>query len=92
MLNIGTIHFTPHAYELVQRAPFEVAHAIARHKRGDWGDVDDDDKAANDAAVCAANGGGMLSVYYIDGIKIYIDTVGYGTDEVYTVVMLPEEY
>lgn len=92
MLNIGTIHFTPRAYELVQRAPFEVAHAIARHKRGDWGNVDDDDKAANDYAVCAANGGGMLSVYYIDGIKIYIDTVGYGTDEVYTVLMLPEEY
>lgn len=44
------------------------------------------------AEVKAAAGGGMLSSYRMNGEKFWIDTVGFGTEHVYTVVMLPSEY
>ncbi len=66
----------------------EVLNAIARHARGEWGDLCDDDKQANDDALtCGAR---LLSAYHTsNGQKFWIITEA---DRSATTVLLPEEY
>lgn len=63
---------------------------IDRHAHGDWGDLDTDDKRANDEER-SADCGHVLSLYHVKGERVYIETCwndeGYRT----TCVMLPEE-
>jgi hypothetical protein len=92
MLNIGNIYITPGALDLADGDRNMYLPYLKRHMRGDWGDVPPEDKEANDHEVKAAAGGGMLSSYRMNGEKFWIDTVGFGTEHVYTVVMLPSEY
>lgn len=92
MLNVGKIYFTPGALDLVNNDPSLYIPYLRRHMRGDWGDISSVDKKANDHEVKEAAGGGMVSSYRINGVKFWIDTVGYGTEYVYTVIMLPNEY
>lgn len=66
----------------------EVAAALRRHVRGDWGDVDNHDWAANEAAL--VDGSRLLSVYRTTkGIKFYVITEH---DRSSTTVLLPEDY
>lgn len=66
----------------------EVVAALRRHASGDWGDVDDDDRAANDAAL--EEGTRLLSVYHTkDGTKFWIITEW---DRSVTTVLMPEDY
>ena len=66
----------------------EVMVALRRHASGDWGDVDDSDRAANDAAVEA--GDRLLSVYHTKGgTKFWIITEW---DRSVTTLLLPSEY
>lgn len=60
---------------------------LLRHSRGDWGDVDPEDWAANESALQA--GSRLLSTYRLGGRKIYIITEA---DRSTTTVLLPEEY
>jgi hypothetical protein len=92
MLNIGSVYFTPGALDLIDNNTTLYLPYLLRHMRGDWGDISIEDKEANDHEVKAEAGGRMLSSYQINGVKFWIDTVGYGTKHVYTVVMLPSEY
>jgi hypothetical protein len=62
--------------------------ALRRHLSGDWGDVDENDKAANDAALIENTR--LVSVYRTEtGIKFYVITEG---DRSSTSILLPEEY
>jgi hypothetical protein len=56
---------------------------------GDWGDVDTEEKAANDRAV--KEGGRLVSCYHLPrtGKAIWIIT---DADRSVTTVLLPEEY
>ncbi len=66
----------------------EVREAIARHMRGDWGDVCDADWQENDFSV--TNGFRILSSYRTKaGIKFWIITEA---DRSATTILLPEEY
>ena len=65
----------------------EVAVLISRHLKGDWGDVDDEDKAANDAAL--VNGERLVGSYKIDDTKVWIITEW---DRSVLTVLLPDEY
>lgn len=48
-------------------------NCLQRHKMGDWGDLSDEDKSANDEALLVSDS--LLSVYhYSDGTKIWIIT------------------
>ena len=66
----------------------EVLAGIARHARGDWGDLGSEDKVANDDALRV--GARLLSAYHTDGgRKFWIITEA---DRSITTVLLPEEY
>lgn len=61
---------------------------LYRHALGDWGDMAQEDAAANDAAL--QNGDRLLSAYqFEDGFKVWIITEA---DRSSTTVLLPEDY
>jgi len=66
----------------------DLIHALGRHSRGDWGEVDDEDQASNDRALkCDAR---LLSVYVAScGNRFWIITEG---DRSATTILLPGEY
>lgn len=66
----------------------DACKAIARHVVGDWGDLEEHDRAANDAAVL--NMERILSAYSDRaGTKFWIITEA---DRSATTVLLPEDY
>lgn len=73
-------------------SPLSVMLALARHVRGDWGDLDSEDKQANNLALL--DGTRLLSCYSLPDIdgkstRVYVITEA---DRSATTVMLPEEY
>lgn len=68
--------------------PGDVLIAMARHHSGDWGDLCDEDRQANERAL--ARGGRLFSAHHDrNGIKFYIITE---CDRSVTTVLLPEDY
>ena len=68
--------------------PSEIVHALRRHARGDWGELDNEDRQANDRAL--KEGTRLLSSYHTNaGVKFWIITEA---DRSATTVLLPEEY
>jgi hypothetical protein len=66
----------------------EILPALLRHLSGDWGDLDAEDKAANDQSLI--DGSRLLSAYHsAKGIKFWIITEA---DRSVTTVLLPSEY
>jgi len=70
----------------------EVCDLLMRHERGDWGDLDAEDRQTNEAAIrpnpeeCSR----ILSAYQTaGGVKVWIITEH---DRSVTTVLLPEEY
>lgn len=82
---LGRLLATPGALREV--GPDAIALALARHLRGDWGDLGVEDRRANEHALAGA--GRILSAYHENGIKFYIITEW---DRSATTVLLPEEY
>ncbi|MBX3209614.1 MAG: hypothetical protein KF764_31560 [Labilithrix sp.] len=80
-LALGRILATPGALEALGLRG--VSMAVYRHAVGDWGDVDDEDREANEAAL--AHGDRVVSRYG----EIYVITEG---DRSSTCVMLRSEY
>jgi hypothetical protein len=61
---------------------------LTRHLYGDWGEVDAEDKRANDQD--SAAGGGALSAYHLpSGVRIWVDTPYHRQ---ITTILLPAEY
>jgi hypothetical protein len=68
---LGHIVSTPSALD--QLTQDDILLGIQRHQAGDWGDVDDHDRAANDRALI--EGTRILSVYHsAGGIKFWLIT------------------
>ena len=79
---------TPGALEALERSGETPATFLHRHVVGDWGDVDEDDRAENDLSV--KEGFRILSAYHLrDGTKIWIITEA---DRSSTTILLPSEY
>lgn len=93
LFKLGQVVATPGALEALQTAgqvPFEF---IARHSRGEWGDLCPDDRRLNDEAL--KDGSRILSAYRLKtAVKIWIITEAEDDQghRAATTVLLPDEY
>ena len=85
MFETGMVVATPGIMDALDAG--DMTRLLARHVRGDWGDVCDEDKNQNNEAV--KNGDRVLSAYETDKGKIWIITEA---DRSLTTFLLPEEY
>ena len=87
LFSLGQTVWTPAAAALLARHTVDPLELLERHARGDWGDVAEEDRYANDLAVEA--GFFILSAY-----RLRTDCVWVVTEPSYetTTIMLPEEY
>jgi hypothetical protein len=84
----GTVVATPGALDALAPHPGLLHRLVARHAYGDWGNVDAEDRKANDEAV--ADGSRILSAFATpDGVKLWVITEA---DRSSTCVLLPDEY
>jgi hypothetical protein len=90
LFNLGDVVQTAGvAAHRAESASFDVfvSSSLFAHSRGDWGDLDNEDKATNKAAL--RNGGRLLSSYTAEGTKIWIITEH---DRSVTTILFPSEY
>jgi hypothetical protein len=92
--HLGPIVATPGALEALERNESNGFEYLRRHCSGDWGDLCEEDKAANDDAI--VDGSRILSAYTLpDGEKLWIITDGVidaNGRRYATTLLLPEEY
>jgi len=87
LFKLGQIVSTPGAKEALSQPGVDWMALLMRHSTGDWGDLDAEDKRANDDAVM--NGDRILSAYNLStGARIWIITEA---DRSATRFLLPEE-
>jgi hypothetical protein len=92
---LGRIVATPAAMDLLQAFRFSPLRLLARHVRGDWGDVDGDDAEMNRRALILQMR--ILSVYtlkrVVDGQprseKVWVITEA---DRSVTTMLVPDDY
>lgn len=88
LFNLGQIVATPGALDTLARAEMDPLKLITRHVTGDWGDMVDEDKQANDEAVI--HGDRVFSSYKLEsGGKIWVITEW---DRSCTTLLLPDDY
>jgi len=84
--SLGRIVATPNALEVLSEV--DIHTALARHARGDWGNLDEHDKAENELSV--TQGFRLFSAYHsAEGTKFWVITEA---DRSITTVLLPEDY
>lgn len=84
---LGRTVATPGALECCAKNNVSPVSLIARHHRGDWGNLVKDDKIANENALFS--GGRLLSAYRVGGEKLYCITEW---DRSVTTLLLAGEY
>ncbi len=85
---LGTAVATPGALATLEEAGQTPAELLDRHIRGDWGDLDEEDKQANEDAL--KHGARILSAYLLSsGEKIWVITEA---DRSSTCLLRPDEY
>lgn len=88
LFTLGATVATPPALSVLEAAGTDAATLLDRHVSGDWGDLNDEDKAVNTAAV--KDGERILSSYEVaPGRKVWIITEW---DRSVTTLLLPSEY
>lgn len=84
---VGQVYFTRGVLEQLADSGAVFA-GLARHAAGDWGDVCEEDKRLNDAALL--DGTRLLSAYTAEnGTRFWVITEA---DRSATTVLLPDEY
>lgn len=85
---LGQTAATPGAITALAELGMTGIELFYRHHRGDWGDLDQEDIATNNAAL--KHGGRLFSSYQVtEHVKIWIITEA---DRSVTTLLLPEEY
>ena len=85
---LGQIVGTPGAIEALNQAGQDPLDLLTRHVTGDWGELDEEDRAENDFSV--KNNLRILSAYTLQtGVKIWLITEA---DRSATTILLPDEY
>lgn len=88
LFRLGQVVATPGALANLEEAGQSPAELLNRHVRGDWGELDDEDKAANEAAL--TKGSRILSAYVLSsGVRLWIITEA---DRSSTCLLRPDEY
>jgi len=82
---LGQTVVTAHALDILQ--PDEIALGLARHVRGDWGDLCPEDMLANENAL--TQGGRLFSAYGQGASRFWIITE---CDRSVTTVLMPQDY
>lgn len=86
--NPGRVVMTPGVMEALENAKQSPLEFLARHLRGDWGELCEEDRLANEEALTAELQ--VLSAYRTaEATKIWIITE---SDRSSTTLLLPEEY
>jgi len=85
---LGTIAITPGANDEFLLSNENPTTYLKKHMTGDWGELDEHDRKANEASV--RHGERIMSVYHLaTNAKIYIITEW---DRSVTTILLPEDY
>jgi hypothetical protein len=89
LFKLGQIVATPAAIDMLRAAALNPLLFLGRHAFGDWGQIDDDDREANRAAL--KNGSRLISSYTINrnNDRLWIITEA---DRSVTTLLLPQEY
>lgn len=88
LFRLGDIYITPDAQGELHEADLAPSYLLQLHAAGDWGDLSQEDKDANDQA--AKFGGRILSAYDMpNGEAVWIVTEA---DRKKTTILLPDEY
>lgn len=88
LFELGQVVATPGALDSLHSLGLTGLELLRRHHRGDWGDLDQEDIATNNAAL--QNGSRLFSSYQVNQeLKIWIITEA---DRSVTTLLLPEEY
>ena len=90
---LGQIVGTPGAIKAIEDSGQSPAELLDRHVSGDWGIVDEEDKAANDESLI--DGSRILSAYKTaKGVKIWIISEAADDDgnRAATTILLPSQY
>ncbi len=94
---LGQVVATPAALDTLERLGKSISEFIERHVKGDWGDLSEDDRQANEDAL--VDGSHILSSYILEGegdeaTKIWIITEAEDEagNRLATSTILPEEY
>ena len=85
---LGRTLATPGAMLVMQQLDVSPLALLSRHQRGDWGNLDKEDKQANDQALTL--GDRIFSAYQVaEMVKFWVITEA---DRSATTILLPEEY
>ena len=86
--NLGQVVATPGALEALTARGQDAACFLRRHAAGDWGEICDEDRAVNEAAL--VDGDRVMSVYTTKlGVTMWIITEA---DRSSTCLLTPDEY
>ena len=86
LFRAGNVVATPHALECL--TPADINRGLQRHLAGDWGEVSENDSAANNRAVVERTR--ILSAYNAsNGTRFWIITEA---DRSATTILLPQDY
>ena len=92
--DLGPVVSTPGALEALRACGADALQYLRRHAAGDWGDLDETDKAANAAAI--TSGARIMSAYTLPGgQKLWVITDAEVDDQhnrQATTFLLPDEY
>lgn len=87
LFGLGRTMATPGALVVMQGLGITPDTLLSRHQRGDWGELSEEDSAANDEAVVID--GRVFSSYRFGTVIFWVITEA---DRSLTTILLPEEY
>jgi hypothetical protein len=87
LFELGKLVMTPGALNTMVEFNIDPVDLLKRHRSGDWGDLDEEDKQENELSV--QKGFRILSAYGKRESKLYIITEA---DRSVTTILRPDEY
>jgi hypothetical protein len=92
LFELGQVYATPAVLAHLERHEMYPSVLLGPHCHGDYGELDEEDRRANNAAL--VSGGRILSVYVVEGQRIYVITDAADEQGVRltTTILFPREY